>query len=188
MKDGLFSFLVRVQCLEYGTFQSVNSKLYRYFYTNLWWCCFNNCLFSSSPWTDCILPAQQHHGPRPVLCDIFQVSHPNVCPASTRCVQSASPTVGMCRRRLPASSYSEWSPGADGVIGAFCFSLLSDSCFFKTVAFPSLSGMEYAEYSKCWARHFTGDSGPQRSSHEDCGFICRAAAMAAATFQSISQL
>lgn len=117
------------------------------FYTNLWWCCFNNCLFSSSPWTDCVLPAQQHHGPRPVLCDIFQVSHPNVCPASTRCVQSASPTVGMCRRRLPASSYSEWSPGADEVIGAFCFSLLSDSCFFKTVAFPSLSGMEYAEYS-----------------------------------------
>lgn len=35
-------------------------------------------LFSFPP-LDCLLPAQQYHGPGPVLCHIFQVSESDIC-------------------------------------------------------------------------------------------------------------
>lgn len=36
-----------------------------------------NVLFSFSP-LDCLLPAQQYHGPGPILCHIFQVNKPHI--------------------------------------------------------------------------------------------------------------
>lgn len=53
-------------------------------YINFSFCCHGVCLifghfsFSSSSIIDRLLPAQQYHGPCPVLCDIFQVREPNI--------------------------------------------------------------------------------------------------------------